>query len=240
MEPHVTVCLAPSRSLRRLIPEDELVDRAAAFKEVVYPGILPDQTATFDGSFVNYDVMYDNPHWSSYVRHRLTLRETGYVELYWPVGDAPIDPQAKYTLDVAEVLAPAWRLLQAVDAGMYRRTVLGSQSRSFGKRRRADYRVFVTSGCVMAEGQTVQWTGLTFPGRKPEGRATNGRGAYESTGLAHRQLWGVKQHGAAVRVIGDIAKDLLRQCQFHGTDDAVRDIVLRMQDSDEIDKQSRA
>lgn len=221
--PHVTLAVAPSRKLKHRIPKEDLVKRAVALKELLYPGVLPDQPERFDGTMVTFEVHDISP--VAALDRCLVVRDTGYVELYWPVDSQVDDPAGRHALPLVEIVDPLWRILGVVGTREYDRRVLAKQARRGRRHRRVDMKMFVASGALNDQGYRVEWTDLEFPGRRPAGRARLGAAAYDPTGLASSSLQSLPQTADRRKLTKIVIDDLLRQCQYHGVDGVADDVI---------------
>jgi hypothetical protein len=216
----VVVACATSRPFRH---SRDITPRAAFdFIEDVFPGSFSSLPVGASGGVISFEVR-DDPQ-SIEVLRAVRCYEFGLVEFLLRVPMTVVDERV--TIDAVEVGAPVYRLSRALRGGAYQR-LYGLRSHY----RRIDWFAAVSTSFSSDTGSR-SWDELTFPGRVPEGRATQ---PYPAMGpLALEALKSRKQHSDPTRIVRTVIADLLRGSHWYGVDDAVEDIVQAVRDSCEV------
>lgn len=213
----VAAC-APSKRFRhphQLTPEDAL-----AFAETVIPGTFSFPPTTSSRDLVSFETR-DDPT-STEVLQAVRIYANGLVEFLVRVPMALEDERVM--IGLLDVSKPWYNLACAVRAGAYR-DVYGLRTRS----RRLDWFAAV-SGSISSEKGSLSWTDLTFPGRRPQNRATNSYPAHPPYGregvFAHRQRTDPLQLARLM------ITDFVGESGWIGTDGAVEDTICSLDGSE--------
>ena len=167
----VLVACAPSRSLR---PASIDPDLAIQFILSSFPGMFPDEPAlSLPREGVKFTISPDGSPSDGFA----WAWASGRVDLSAIISLEP-GPDGRFVIPVLEILRPIALLAEAVSGPAY--------SRVYGKTRfrlprRFDWFIAVSTDLVRpADGATVPWSDLEFPGRRPNGPVP------ASTRSAHR------------------------------------------------------
>jgi hypothetical protein len=197
---YFAVTCAPSR---RIKPKRIEPAKALEFLERIDPGgfdypptqslaeVVAFEVAAADSDNLMYEPERAARFWSN-----------GRVELFYRAV-VEFNDEAEATVDLAESVKPAWRLIEAVQAGHYRRLY------GFRPWRRIDWLVQVSNTYHGSPRGSMEWSDLKFAGRKPGGRATTHHATAPHLGLGSQKLRSLPQGAELSRVLAPALTDLV-------------------------------
>jgi hypothetical protein len=212
----VLVACAPSRSLARSYAIDP--DRAIPFVRESFPGMFPDEPAvSLPQEVVRFSADPDGSSTSGYAQ----VWPTGRVDL---AVDIVLDrgPDQRFTIPLMEVLRPITLMAAAVSGPGYARVFGRTRTR---QPRRFDWFIAVSTTFLRPDACTVQWDGITFPGRCPPRAGTTQINFCPTGGYARERLRNWKAGGPESAMLAAFLEDFLEQNGYHDVGPAVADAI---------------
>jgi hypothetical protein len=212
----VLVACAPSRSLARTNAVDP--DLAIPFVRESFPGMFPDEPAvSLPGEGVRFSADPDGSSMSGYA----WVWATGRVDL---AVDIALDcgPDQRFTIPLVEVLSPIMLMAAAMSGPGYARVYGKTRTRL---PRRFDWFIAVSTNFLGPDACTVQWDGITFPGRCPPRAGSTRINFCPAGGYARERLRNWKAGGPVSVLLAVFLEDFLKQNGYHDVGAAVADVI---------------
>lgn len=212
----VLVACAPSRSLR---PASIDPDLAIQFIHASFPGMFPDEPAqSLPREGVKFTVSPDGRTPDGFA----WAWASGRVDLSAVISMEP-GPDGRFVIPVLEILRPITLMAQAVASPAHSR--LYGKTR-FHVRRRFDWFIAMSTELVRpADGGTVPWSDLEFPGRRPRRAGADQYPFCPPGGYASSRLRNWNPRRPVSELLALFLDDLLKQNGYHAIDDAVADTI---------------
>jgi hypothetical protein len=212
----VLVACAPSRSLPRTNAIDP--DLAIPFVRESFPDMFPDQPAV---SLPQEVVRFSADPDGSSMRGYAQVWPTGRVDL---AVDIALDsgPDQRFMIPLMEVLRPIALMATAVSGPGYARVFGHTRSR---QPRRFDWFIAVSTTFLRPDALTVQWDGMTFPGRCPPRAGSTQINFCPTGGYARERLRNWKAGSPVSVLLAAFLEDFLKQNGYHDVADAVADVI---------------
>ena len=220
---HVDVCLnhqhlphAPSKPKPRTNAIDP--DLAIPFVRESFPGMFPNEPAvSLPQEGVRFSADPDGSSMSGFA----WVWATGRVDL---AVDIALDcgPNQRFTIPIMEVLLPITLMATAVSAPGYARVYGKTRT---GLPRRFDWFIAVSTNFLRPDNCTVQWDGITFPGRCPPRAGSMQTNFCPTGGYASDRLQNWKVGSPVSVLLATFLEDFLKQNGYHDVADAVADTI---------------
>jgi hypothetical protein len=212
----VLVACAPSRSLR---PAGIDPDLAIPFIHSSFPGMFPDEPAlSLPREGVKFTVSPEGSPSDGFA----WAWASGRVDLSVLISLEP-GADGRFVIPVLEILRPITMLADAVSGPAY--------SRVYGKThlhlpRRFDWFIAVSTDLVRpADGATVPWNDLEFPGRRPQRAGASQYPFCPPAGYASARLRNWNPRRPVSDLLTLFLDDFLKQSGYHAIGDAVADTI---------------
>jgi len=210
----VLVACAPSRSLR---PSSIDPDLAIPFILSSFPGMFPNEPAlSLPREGVKFTISPDGSPSDGFA----WAWASGRVDLSAFISLEP-GPDGRFVIPVLEILHPITLLAEAVSGPAYSR-VYGKPR--FRLPRRFDWFVAVSTDLVRpADGATIPWNDLEFPGHRPRRAGANQYPFCPPAGYASSRLRNWNPRRPVSELLALFLDDFLKQNGYHAISDAVAD-----------------
>lgn len=210
----VLLACAPSRSLHHSSIDPDL---AIPFIQSNFPGMFPDEPAlSLPREGVKFTISPDGSPSDGFA----WAWASGRVDLSVIISLEP-GPDGRFVIPVLEVLRPITLLAEAVSSPAY--------SRVYGKPRlrqprRFDWFIAVSTDLVRpADGATIPWSDLEFPGRRPRRAGVSQYPFCPPAGYASSRLRNWNPRGPVSELLAVFLDDFLKQNGYHAISEAIID-----------------
>ena len=206
---------APSRSLRHPGVDP---DPAIRFVRDHFPGLFPDQPAfstTREG--VKFTASPDGSPQDGYA----WVWATGRVDLCIEIQPHTTD-DGRVIVPVLDIFRPIALLADAMASHAY--TAMFGRPR-WPLRKRFDWFIGVSGDVLRADGCTVSWDDIEFPGRKPERAGAHQQSYCPPSGFASNQLRSWNPYRPVTDLLAVFLDDFLKTNGYHNVDGAITDTV---------------
>jgi hypothetical protein len=208
----VLVACAPSRSLH---PGSIDPDLAIPFIQSGFPGMFPDVPAlSLPREGVKFTISPDGSPSEGYA----WAWASGRVDLCVAISLEP-GPDGRFVIPVLEILRPIALMAEAVSGQAYSRVYGKSR---FRIPRRFDWFITVSTDLVRpADGATVPWSDLEFPGRRPKRAGASQYPFCPPAGYASSRLRNWNPRRPVSELLALFLDDFLKQNGYHAIGEAV-------------------
>jgi hypothetical protein len=212
----VLVACAPSRSLRSASIDPDL---AIPFIQSSFLGMFPDEPAlSLPREGVKFTVSPDGSPSEGFA----WAWASGRVDLSVLIGLEP-GTDGRFVIPVLEILRPIALLAEAVSGPAYSRVYGGTR---FRLPRRFDWFIAVSTDLLRpADGATVPWNDLEFPGRSPKRAGASQYPFCPPAGYASSRLRSWYPRRPVSELLALFLDDFLKQNGYHAIGDAVADTI---------------